>query len=174
MSPIVTNPNWFRSVEPLYEPTEFTGAPLQGVTEGTTTLAQYIAAGYTYWQPGHVADVTSGQVVKSTSGATSGRFYGLMFSEISTNLDECIGPNIRPVLLQGPGLVKVYSAAFKPSYTFAYADDANHNELVAETGYLIQRADSGQANAATVARLIEVDASGEYIVCELLHPSVTH
>lgn len=173
MSPIVTDPSWIRTVEPLYEGTEYTGTPIHGVTEGITTLAQFKAAhavDASGWLPGMVVNITSGEVVLATSGNTSGEYFGVLFSEITSTLDECLGPNIRPTIWRGPATLKVHKAALKPDTTYTYGATITTNELIAENGFLIQR--GSDTASKTVARLLEVDSDGN-ITIELMHPSVS-
>ncbi|MDG6938264.1 MAG: hypothetical protein JRN42_06995 [Nitrososphaerota archaeon] len=167
------NPNWSRSVEPLFKApgAEWNGPQFAGVTQGVTTAASFIAS-YGNMYPGYVVDVTSGGVVKATSGSNNGRAFGLLYSEVSADQDECVAKGVGPTVLKG-GLCtcKVYAKALNPASTYVMDGTKNNEELIAVNGMLTPR--GTDTTSHTVARLTGVDPSGAWIVVEPLAPQVS-
>jgi hypothetical protein len=96
-SAILNSPNWIRSVEKLYPGQEFTGIPLAPSYNALTNPVY----------PGQVLHVVNNQVVLADQGTDSGKFFGIMYSEVSAIIDELQGNTITPVIIRGPATVTV-------------------------------------------------------------------
>jgi len=145
MSPsaILNSPDWIRTVEPLYRVQQFTGAPLAAAI-GTPAAAPIL--------PGQVVNLVNGEIVLADQGVDGGSFFGLMFSEYSSTIDETEGKTIDPVVLLGPGTVYVWNTVVTTPPALATAPGAVV-ELVAVAGHLKVR---GAETGPTVATLNQV------------------
>ncbi len=90
---------------------------------------------------------------------------GIFLSERTADLDESIGGTIPPVVITGPGTVKVLNAALDSGSTYALSA-TGVVKLVAVNGKLVPK---GAQTGPTVAHLLSVAADG--IIVELLQPS---
>ncbi len=154
-SQILNSPDWVRTAEILYRGKEFTGIPFKS----TYTLAANPI------RPGFVGVIRNGQVELADQAVDSGAFMGIFLSERTSDLDESIGGTIPPVVVTGPGTLKVLNAALDSGSTYALSA-TGVVELIAVLGKLVPRA--AQAGP-TVAHLLSVAADG--IIIELLQPS---
>jgi len=96
----------------------------------------------------------------------NGAFTGLFYSEFSTDLDQTANKTIPPVLLRGPGTVKIWNAALDSGSTYAVSASAVVELCAGDNGLLIPR---GALTGPTVGHLVEVQADG--IIVNLLQPS---
>jgi hypothetical protein len=96
---IFNNPNWFRTLDILYVENEFTGIPFAPSINPITNPAY----------PGMVVHVVNNQVVLADQAVDGGKFFGLLFSEVSSAIDECQGGTIPPVIIRGPATCNVFN-----------------------------------------------------------------
>ncbi len=143
---ILNNADWQRSAEILYRGQEYTSEPLKS---SYTPAANPI-------RPGFVAVIRNGIVELADQAVDNGAFFGLFYSEITTDLDELDRKSIPPVLIRGPGTVKVLSAALDSGSTYAVSA-ATVVELIAVNGKLTPRA---AQTGPTVAHLTKVLSDG--------------
>ncbi len=152
---ILNNADWVRTAEVLYRGQEYTGTPLKAsYTIGANPV-----------RPGFVAVVRNGVAELADNSIDDGAFFGIFLSEFTADLDESQGKTIDPVIVRGPGTMKILNAALDSGSTYALSGSAVV-ELVAESGKLIPR---GSQTGPTVAHLLKVESDG--IIIELLQPS---
>jgi hypothetical protein len=161
---ILNNPDWVRTAERQSSTVgEFTG-PL--FDPSYTTAANPV-------RPGMVAAIINGVVKIANSTLDGGTYTGLFLSERTADLDESIGGTIPPVILQGPGPVKVLNAALDSGSTYAVGA-STETDLVVGTGgaagKLVPR--PGANTQPAVAKLTKVMADGIEVM--LLPPAQTN
>jgi len=105
---IFNDADWIRTCEILYRGQEYTGEPLDAAIDILATPVL----------PGMVAVIQNGTVRIAGAG---GDFFGLFLSEASARLDESDKKTIPPVLVRGPGTVRVFNDALDPGTTWALA-----------------------------------------------------
>jgi hypothetical protein len=154
-SQILNNADWVRTAEVLYRGKEFTGVPFK---------ASYTLAANPI-RPGFVAVIRNGAVELADTAIDNGAFMGIFLSERTTDIDESNGGTIPPVIVTGPGTMKILNAALDSGSTYALSA-TGVVELVAVAGKLVPR---GAQTGPTVAHLLNVAADG--IIVELLQPN---
>ncbi len=154
---ILNSPDWIRSAEVLYRGQEFTGIPLKS----TYTIAANPI------RPGFVAVMRNGAFELADQAIDTGAFFGIFLSERTADLDESAGGTINPVVVRGPGTLKILNAALDSGSTYALSA-TGVVELVAVAGRLVPR---GAGGGPTVATLNKVSADG--IEIQLSEPAAT-
>ena len=152
-SRIFDNVDWFRTVERLFDCQEYNGTPLADDHDFTTD-----------WLPGQVVTILDNEVLLADDNTAAGAFQGLLYSEISADIDETNRGDTTPVILRGPGTAKVWNAALDDGATYA-TSGSDVVELVAVSGKLVPRA---AETTPTVAHLLKVES--DHIVVQLMAP----
>jgi hypothetical protein len=137
---ILNDPDWIRTAEILYRGQEYTGELLDPAINNLVTPVL----------PGMVAVVQNGVVKIAADG---GDFFGLFLSEHSARLDESDKKTIPPVLIRGPGTVRVWNTALDSGSTFALAA-GNVVDLTAKGGKLSTTAGAGLAKVASLTQVL--------------------
>src|SRR5687767_5875236 len=109
MPNLLNNPDWVRSAEVLYRGQEYTGTPLDPDPANLDLATTEIF-------PGMVAVIVNGLVRLADPAVAGGAFKGIFLSEISRELDEITGADVPPVIVTGPGLMKIMNKALDPDW----------------------------------------------------------
>lgn len=148
---ILNNADWFRTVERQHGCQEYTGTPLK---------SSYVV-GSNPCRPGNVAVIRNGAVELADDAIDGGAFFGLFYSEFTSDLDETQGKTIDPVLLRGPGTVKVWNAALDIGGSTYALSGTQPVDLCVDGGKLVPR---GLLTGPTVAQLLHVHSDGIVIL----------
>lgn len=140
---------WERSVEKLLKCTEVSDYPLNSTY---TVAANPIT-------PGMVAVLLDGEWCIADDLLADGAFHGLFYSSFNAAANE-IADGINPVVLVGPGTVRVKTPALDAQAVYA-TNAADAVELIAQAGILTPRA---AEVTPTVAILEVVEPNGDIIV----------
>lgn len=155
----ITGLGWKRGVEDRYPGTN--DASLSWGSYNKTTDGDFLS--------GMVATVkanTGNEVAKASSGVRGGRFRGVIFTEVSKDLDESLG-GAPPTVITGPATLFIRKSALKAGATYVAGNYVRAGDAGADAGRMVDQ--GATPGVDTVAFIQEVQTDG--ILVKLYQPT---